>query len=314
MNVVYGCLLAFGQSNQMSGSEQLRRQSEIIIQQFTQLTAFSSWACVDEVQLNFQTHHPQGLVKIGDDFYVSSVEITVPPERLDPPLNGLDRTTGEGIGYLFHFDAKGELRDTVTLGDGPIYHPGGIDYDGEFIWVPVAEYRPNSRSIIYRVRPESLNIDEVFRFDDHIGGLAYNRGHHTLHGVSWGGRKFYNWNPEHGDSWDELTDVPGASMRMNGSHYIDFQDCYFLEDNYMLCSGLNNYKIPNIGRVALGGLELVDLELQVAVHQIPVMLYSHTMRPMTQNPFYVELHDDRLRFYFLPDDNESTLYICDVSG
>ena len=32
-----------------------------------------------------------------------------------------------------------------------MYHPGGIDYDGRHIWVPVAEYRPNSRSIIYRV-------------------------------------------------------------------------------------------------------------------------------------------------------------------
>jgi len=25
-----------------------------------------------------------------------------------------------------------------------VYHPGGIDFDGVNIWVPVAEYRPDS--------------------------------------------------------------------------------------------------------------------------------------------------------------------------
>ena len=35
-----------------------------------------------------------------------------------------------------------------------MYHPGGIDYDGRHIWVSVAEYRPNSRSIVYRIDPE----------------------------------------------------------------------------------------------------------------------------------------------------------------
>ena len=47
-----------------------------------------------------------------------------------------------------------------------MYHPGGIDYDGDDIWVPVAEYRPNSRSIVYRVDPETMKATEVFRFAD----------------------------------------------------------------------------------------------------------------------------------------------------
>ena len=101
-------------------------------------------------------------------------------------------------------------------------------------------------------------------------------------------------------------------MHLNGSHYIDYQDCAFLEENNMLCSGLNSYNMPHVGHVALGGIELVDLELQVAIHQIPVLLYSYKNRPMTQNPFTVELHNDRLRFYFLPDDYESILYVYDA--
>jgi Family of unknown function (DUF6454) len=31
-----------------------------------------------EIPIGFKTHHPQGMVKIGDAFFVSSVEITVP--------------------------------------------------------------------------------------------------------------------------------------------------------------------------------------------------------------------------------------------
>ncbi|WP_308162560.1 DUF6454 family protein [Bacillus sp. ISL-7] len=37
----------------------------------------------------------------------------------------------------------------MKLGEGDVYHPGGIAIDCKSIWVPVAEYRPNSKSMIY---------------------------------------------------------------------------------------------------------------------------------------------------------------------
>ena len=283
----------------MSKNETLRRNSEEIIRCFTQLTAAANWQPVAEVKLNFPTGHPQGLVKIRDSFYVSSVEITSPPEKIPIPQSGYDRTPGEGVGFLFHVDMDGKLLRKLSLGEGTIYHPGGIDYDDESIWVPVAEYRPNSRSIIYRITPETLEVREVFRCNDHIGGLAYNRWNDTLHGITWGSRAFYDWTP--GGSQ--------LSVCVNGSHYIDYQDCQFLETRYMLCSGLSSY---TLGPIALGGLELIDLERHIAIHQIPVPLYSRTKRPMTQNPFFAEFDGDCLRFYFLPDDNESTLYVYDI--
>ena len=296
----------------MERSETQRRNSETIIRHFTQLTAATTWQCVDEVKLAFRTYHPQGLVKINESFYLSSVEIVVPRKKFAVPQDGYDRSPGEGIGYLFQFDATGQLVKTLTLGEGSIYHPGGIDYDGEYIWIPVAEYRPNSRSIIYRVNPETLEVSEMFRHNDHIGGLACNRWNGTLHGISWGSRKFYAWKSADGRDWKERQHEPECTMCANGSHYIDYQDCHFLEDKYMLCSGLSNYMLPTISPVALGGLELIDLDLHIAIHQVPVLLYTHTMRPMTQNPFSVELYHDHLRFYFIPDDNKSILYIYDV--
>ena len=65
-------------------------------------------------------------------------------------------TPAGGAGHLFRFDEKGDLLADVPLGEGAIYHPGGIDYDGRHIWVPVAEYRPNSNPIIYRVDPTTM--------------------------------------------------------------------------------------------------------------------------------------------------------------
>jgi hypothetical protein len=285
----------------MSGNETKCRNSEKIIRYFTQLTAATPWQLVNRVRLNFRTHHPQGLVKIGDVFYMSSVEVVRSPEKFSHPQDGYDRSPGEGVGHLFHFDSAGNLIKEITVSEGTIYHPGGIDYDGEHIWMPVAEYRPHSQSIIYRVAPETLDVSEMFRWHDHIGGLACNRWDDSLHGISWGSRKFYQWSS-----------AGEGKMHVNGSHYIDYQDCHFLEEKYMLCSGLNAYSLPNIGWVSLGGLELVDLESHTAIHQIPVVLYSDTMRSMTQNPFSVELHHDHLRFYFIPDDHESTLYVYDA--
>jgi hypothetical protein len=91
-----------------------------------------------------------GMVKIGDSFFVSSVEVTTPTRRFPEPIDGHDRDTGKGIGHLFQIDSKGGLVNDLKLVAGDAYHPGGIDYDGRHIWVSLAEYRPNSHSVIYR--------------------------------------------------------------------------------------------------------------------------------------------------------------------
>ena len=140
------------------------------------LTRETVWNLVEAVPMKFTTYHPQGLVKIGDTLFVSSVEVKVRTRRFPQPIDGYDRDEGEGIGHLFKADLKGNLLAELTLGEGAIYHPGGIDYDGRYIWVPVTEYRPNSRSIIYRVDPS-----------DHEGrrGISLRR-FHRRHGARHG--------------------------------------------------------------------------------------------------------------------------------
>ena len=38
-----------------------------------------------------------------------------------------------------------------------------------------------------------MKATEVFRFKDHVGGIVHNTDDKTLHGVSWGSRRFYRF-------------------------------------------------------------------------------------------------------------------------
>jgi hypothetical protein len=275
---------------------------------FQQLTRASKWTLVESRPMAFPTFHPQGMVKIGAEFFVSSVEVKQRPRPYPAPRDGFDRDTGAGVGHLFKIDVQGRLLAALTLGEGPLYHPGGIDFDGRDIWVPVAEYRPNSRSIIYRVNPATLQATEVFRFPDHIGGIVHNPERRTLHGVSWGSRCFYRWTLDADGRVTDTATPPEELRASNPSFYIDYQDCKFLGGDEMLCSGL-----AQIGdTIRLGGLELVDLRTHRPIRQLPVPLWTKSGLPMTQNPCWIEPTADGLRAYFMPEDDRSTLYVYEV--
>ena len=113
------------------------------------------------------------------------------------------------------------------MGEGAIYHPGGIDYDGTSIWVPLAEYRPDSRAIVYRVDPRTMKATEVLRFADHIGAIVHNTDDRTLHGVSWGSRRFYRWTLDADGRVTNAGVAPEKLRTLNTSHYLDYQDCKY---------------------------------------------------------------------------------------
>ena len=206
------------------------------------LTRDSAWKPVSSLPIKFTTYHPQGMVKLGDTFFVSSVEVTVPTRRWPQPVGGHDRDTGEGVGHLFKIDSTGNVVADLRLAEGSMYHPGGIDFDGQHIWVPVSEYRPNSRSIIYRVDPATMKATEVFRVADSIGAIVHNTDDHTLHGASWGSRQFYRWTLS-ADLRVTNSGVPPEELRtLNPSHYVDYQDCKYVGGRRMLCTGVTDIR------------------------------------------------------------------------
>ncbi len=293
-----------------TGAQQQTRS--LVGDRATTLTRDTQWTLVASVPIRFRTFHPQGMVKIGETIFISSVEVTVPTKRFPAPVNGMDRDTGEGVGHLFKLDASGNLVTDIRIGEKTMYHPGGMDYDGTSIWVPVAEYRPNSRSIVYRVNPQTMSATEVLRVNDHIGGLAYDTDDNTLHGVSWGSRRFYRWKIDRGE-------VRGASQQkaaaLNPSHYVDYQDCKYAGRHRMLCTGVSELRVPsNVWPFRLGGVDLIDLRDGRPLHQAPVLLWTTGGLDMTHNPAWFEATATGLRAYFIPEDDRSTMYVYDTGS
>lgn len=275
------------------------------------LTRSTRWKQVAAIPIGFNTFHPQGMVRIGDEFYLSSVEIKRLPKKLPAPVDGHLYDAGAGIGHLFKIGPDGKLLSDLILGEGSVYHPGGIDYDGAFIWVPVAEYRPDSRAIVYRVSPQTMTASKAFTVKDHIGGVVHDILGKRIEGISWGSRRFYSW-PIDRTGAVSSTFVPVPTV--NSENYIDYQDCHYAVARQMLCSGVAEYKTAaDAPAFQLGGIDLIDLATHRPVWQAPVMLWAPSGRAMTQNPFWIEPTTTGLRAYFIPDDERSTLFVFDTA-
>jgi hypothetical protein len=278
------------------------------------LSRTSTWTLQRSVPMSFATHHPQGMLKIGDRLFVSSVEVRVPTKRSEKRADGYDRDTGEGVGHLFEATLDGKLVGDEIVGEATVYHPGGIDYDGRYIWMTVAEYRPNSRSIVYRVDPATRKATEIFRFADHLGAIVHNTDDHTLHAVSWGSRWFYRFTLDANGRVTNASAPLDTIRTANPSQYVDYQDCKYVGGRRMFCSGIAD--VPrNTGErpFQLGGIDLIDLRTGAPVHQLPVGLATPGGVSLTRNPSWIEATDQGLRAYFLPEDDHSTMYVYVVA-
>jgi uncharacterized protein DUF6454 len=267
--------------------------------QAIRLTRESPWTLVSSVSIPFRTYHPQGLVKIGNTFFASSVEVR-------------NRAAGEGVGHLFKFDERGTLLKQITLGEGAMYHPGGLDFDETHIWVAVAEYRPDSRAIVYRVDPSTMTATEVLRVTDHLGAIVHDVDDHSLYGISWGSRRFYRWPLR--KSGKVSADIAMPRPILNPSHYVDYQDCKYAGRHRMLCTGVTEMRTArDASPFRLGGIELVDLRDARPIHQVPLLRWTDAGVDLTHNPVWLEATPSGLRGYFMPEDENSRLYILDVT-
>lgn len=267
------------------------------------------WTQVSAIPIGFDSQHAQGMARVGDDFFVSSVEIVERSRRYAQPRDGFDRDQGKGQGWLFRMNARGELLASLKLGEGAIYHPGGLDFDGRFLWVPVAEYRPGGPSIVYRVDPKTMTATEAFRVSDHIGALAWDPATRSLTGANWGGRAFYQW----AIGATGLTPRRTRGPTPNRANYVDYQDCHGAGPGRMLCAGLADYRgWSGHPPATLGGMELIDLKDLRPLWQAPVQARSGAGVVMTSNPAWFEATPGGVRGWFLPEDGRGTLYVYEA--
>jgi hypothetical protein len=271
------------------------RQDDPLVSTFQNVSRATAWTRTDVRRFDFDTFHPQGMEVTEDRIFLSSVEITEPTVRYPEPVDGYDRTPGKGVGHLFVTDRSGRLLRDIELGEGHRYHPGGIDLDGRYLWVPVAEYRPDSSAIVYRIDTRTLEVRKMFEVDDHVGGVVLDRSRHLVVGQSWGSRRFYEWT----------TDGRQRGRWLNDSHLLDYQDCEYVERAKALCSGVTGLPAqPGASKgYELGGFALLDLRGRTIMHEVPTQLWSTAGHVATRNPTDIDAEGSHLTMYAAPDDS-----------
>ena len=60
-------------------------------------------------------------------------------------------------------------------------------------------------------------------------------------------------------------------------------------------------------KVRIGGVTIVDILTMAPLADVPGLMVTDKGEAVAKNPFDVAIVDERLRFYFLPDEGESTL-------
>ncbi len=248
-----------------------------------------------EIPLKFRTYHPQGLYKVSGTFFLTSVD------------------SDSKMGHLFKISSSGNLLEDITLRKtikgSLIFHPGGIDFDGDNLWIPLAEYRPGGRSIIYKYSLRMGRLSEAFIANDHIGALLVSKrsSKRTIIGLSWGSYKYYTWD-ESGILLDE---------GINPFKFVEFQDGGHLgnigDKELFFASGIRKLTLeyPSLKtQYVLGGLTLFTRDFK-AIVSFPFTLVSSKGRILTWNPAYLYLSQDcsYADLYLAPDDEETTIYV-----
>ncbi|KAK3067929.1 hypothetical protein LTR53_014888 [Teratosphaeriaceae sp. CCFEE 6253] len=295
---------------------------DAIIALFQTLGRTTIWKSVANITFEGDTYEPEGMVRLVsggiERYIVSAGEYTAPTAKYNITTNGTDRSPGAGFAHLIVFDGNGSrIADAALTPEGAIeYHNGGIDYDGENIWCTIAQYRPNTTAHVVRVNPRTLVPTTILNVKDHQGGIVHDIKTNKIWTLNWGSRNGSSFDLNH---LPRNAATPGvftkpSSVVRNPSYFVDYQDCKFLGHSHhyhsrpiMLCSGVWNAGVFN-----LGGLALVDVETMLPLAEVPITMTSAVGYPVTQNPMEVAVVEGKLRLYWLPEPGNSTLFVYEA--
>ncbi len=225
------------------------------------------------------TTKPAQIVPLaGETFHVQGVSA----ENGAAFVTSVDRNAKKG--WLFEYDAAtGARRRAVEIHQGEMYHPGGFDADDSTFWIPVAEYRPSSRSVIQRRDKKTLALVSSFEVDDHIGAVA--AAPDRLYGANWDARKIYEWtfdgrllrardNPLPARYQDMkfrygLIVAGGVAPRGSADHSVYWLDPETLQPRRVLHAGVTDRNTPFTNE----GLDARDGTLYLLPEDAPSRLF-----------------------------------------
>jgi hypothetical protein len=215
--------------------------------------------------------HVQGLEVAGQHIWVTSVD------------------QANRKAWLHQFDrATGRFLRRRELSDGARFHPGGISISGSSIWVPVAEYRPNSSAVLIEIDAKTLDVRRKIMIADHLGCVAAS------------GRKLVagNWNSRLLYIFDLASGAPPRVVRNPSS--TQYQDMKFVGDT-LVAGGSRTLWSGTIDWIDLPSLRVVR-----SLHAGAVGL----IRPFGRGGAYSGegLAVDGRDLYLLPEDGPSRVF------
>lgn len=294
------------------------------------LRRWTGWRQREGVMIDGDIGHPQGLARRQDGWLVSTVfpdtgrgEVVVVGddgrvhERLD--VTDGERFHPGGIDALAGADTRSD--DPARIGawagiesrpDGPAGIGAAADIETRTddparidatsgptrCWVAVAEYRPDSTTVVARLGTDSggrLRSEPVFRFDDHLGALC-ELADGTLFAVSWGSRRWYRLD----------TEGQVLAERADPDHTIDLQDLQRLDGRHVAGTGVGGLLTPT-GPLQLGGLVVIDVDELLPVHITPVSAWMPSGRVATFNATHLSVEQGELSLRCVVDDTTAEL-------
>lgn len=187
-------------------------------------------------------------------------------------------------GYLHEFDrASGRIVRRIELTDGARFHPGGISIDGDSIWVPVAELRPDSSSVLLEIDAATLHVRRRIRVADHLGCVAVAQG--RLIAGNWDSRLFYV---------ADLSDLSRVHVVRNPSR-TRFQDIKLI-DGTLVASGAQSWWS--------GSVDMIDARTMTVRRALHAGSIGPIAGTYTGEGMAIEGRD----LYLVPEDGPSRLF------
>lgn len=213
----------------------------------------------ERLPLHFPAHHTQGLVVTDTAFFITAVDLW------------------RRRGWLFRVRRDtGRPTQRVDLTEAARIHPGGLSFDGRWLWVPNATYDRHGATRILALRPDDLRVAHSFVVPHHVSLVAAD-GQGRLYGTDWNSKHFYVW--DHAGNLLERVASPTG---------VAYQDCQVVAE-HLLCGG---YRNPYRGMI-----DLIDPVRWRLVHRINA---GRTAAGLLLTREGLAFHDDRL--YLLPGD------------
>ena len=132
--------------------------------------------------------------------------------------------------------------------------------------------------------------------------------------MSWGSRRFYRWALDDAQRVTNAGDPPERCAPSTRRITSTTRTATAPGGSRMLCSGLNEYRVtPEAAEFALGGIELVDLDDRPAAPPGAGPAVERQGPGDDPQPVLGRAQRAGLRFYFVPEDDNSRLFIYDVA-